>query len=204
MLLYLIFSTALPDPCTTRNTGELISHPFFCDKFYQCVHGTGIIQSCQKGTWFDSKLKVCSLRPKGAECTLKYKMQNSTLSSSTTTISTTLTTNAMLTSPSTSAKSASPLNTPFLSEANNSSPDAAIKPKKISTDEEGNTPRHHNSNNFGAQLNHIPWKSTTQNPFEGKNSDITFCFSNTKLNGNNHICLPIRRASTNFTRIFCG
>lgn len=156
----------LPDPCTTRNTGELISHPFFCDKFYQCVHGTGIIQSCQKGTWFDSKLKVCSLRPKGAECTLKYKMQNSTLSSSTTTISTTLTTNAMLTSPSTSAKSASPLNTPFLSEANNSSPDAAIKPKKISTDEEGNTPRHHNSNNFGAQLNHIPWKSTTQNPFE--------------------------------------
>ncbi|CAE1303653.1 unnamed protein product [Acanthosepion pharaonis] len=72
----------------------------------------------------------------------------------------------MLTSPSTSAKSASPSNTPILSAANNSSPDTAIKPKKISIDEERKTPRHHNNNDFGAQLKHIPWKSTTQNPFE--------------------------------------
>ena len=51
----------------TCTEGELDSHPNDCSKYQFCVHGSMETHSCQSGTAWDNKLKVCNF-PDQVQC----------------------------------------------------------------------------------------------------------------------------------------
>lgn len=61
------------DAIHCRKIGKLEAHLTDCDKFIDCVHGTGIVQQCGPGTVFNEAIRACDW-PYNVDCSRSTKL----------------------------------------------------------------------------------------------------------------------------------